>query len=131
MTAPIPPVLRPAGARYVNPRTGDYEVLSTGELARMPVVRQRVLLAVTTLLGSSSVVPGFGAQIPRKIDATWERRARNSIRLALSQLADVERVIRIDTILFAETNTVGRRQITISYTDLVTTENDAVRVEYP
>ena len=66
VTASLPPK-GPAGSRYIHPATKDYERdPTTGQLKQMPKVRQQVLLALTTLLGSASTLDGFGIRLPRK-----------------------------------------------------------------
>lgn len=124
-TAALPPT-GAAGCRYINPATGDYEIdPSTKQQAQMPSVRQRVLLAVATLLRSSTAVPGMGIQLPRKMGSSYEAEARNSVLLALRQLIQVERVVRVDAI-YVKRGLGGRSLITISFTDLTTGISDKV-----
>ena len=86
-----------AGVRYINPATRDYQQDSvTGQLAQMPSVRQRVLLALMTTRTSASVQPKFGIQLPRKIDGRFLAQTEQSVRYALRHLTDTEKVIRLD-----------------------------------
>lgn len=117
--AAIPPTGFP-GSRYINPGSGDYEVdADSGQLAQMPGTRQRVLLALKTLKGSSSVLPEFGILLPRKIDQAIDLRVRDAVRVALSHLTDVDKVIRIESVLVSR-RTTGRLAVTLAYTDLST-----------
>lgn len=113
-------------ARYINPGSGDYEHNSaTGLLKQMPPLRQRVLLKIRTIVGSSTVLPTLGIRLPRKIDRTFESTVRASVRAAFRQETDVERVMRIDEI-GVELTTSSRAQITLTYTDLSTGDRESV-----
>jgi phage baseplate assembly protein W len=119
-----PPPTGPAGSRYLNPATRDFEVDQvTGQFAQMPPVRQRVLLALITIRGSSSVLPSFGVHVPPKMNELFEAQVRNSVASALRQLTDVEQVIRVDRI-DVERGTGGRALITVSYTNLQSGEEE-------
>ena len=112
-------------ARYLNPLTKDWQIDSdTGEYARMPAIRQRVLLALTTIKGSAMGLPDFGVELPKVMDAAFDRRVAASVRLALYQLSDVEKVIRIDGVEVERTTI--RATVTVSYTDLTTGQPDSV-----
>ena len=105
-------------SRYINPGSGDYGVdPATGQLEQMPPVRQRMLIVMKTILGSSSVLPRLGIDVPRKIDKTIVNAMRNSIREAYRQLTDVEKVVRLDTVLVS-TQSLGRLAVVIGFTDL-------------
>ena len=83
----------------MNPATGDYEQdLVTGQFAQMPPLRQRVVLALRTLLRSSAAVPTMGVELPRKMGTTYAAEVRNAVLVALRQLVEVEKVMRIDGI---------------------------------
>jgi len=115
-----------AGSRYINPQSRDYEIDPvTKQQAQMPGVRQRVLLAVTTVLRSSTAVPGMGIDMPKKMGTSYEAQVRNAVLASLRQMIEVEKVLRVDAILVKRTGT-GRSQITISFTDLTTGEQDRV-----
>ncbi len=104
------------GVRFLDPRSRDYQYDSTtGQLAQMPTVRQRVLLSLLTLRGSSTVLPEFGVELPKKIDQAFERRVKDSVRIALRQLTEIERLIRIDGILISNRGG-GRVVVTVAYT---------------
>lgn len=116
----------PAGSRYINPATKDYEQDSTTkQLAQMPPVRQRVLIAVTTIQTSSTALPKFGRVMPRKMGPSFEAEIEASLRASLRQLTDVEQVIRIDGIT-VERGASGRYRPTLSYTDTTTGLQDSV-----
>lgn len=117
----------PAGSRYLNPITRDYQIdPSTGQQAQMPPVRQRVLLTVLTAKNSSAV-PGFGTRIPALMGETFESEVRAEITRELRQLTDVERVARLDGVK-VEKGLGGRARVTISYTDLTTATRDQVTI---
>jgi phage baseplate assembly protein W len=109
-----------AGSRFIAPGTGDYEHdAETGQLKQMPRSRQKVLLALKTERGSSSVLREFGLLRPRKIDGAIERTAYNAVRAALYHLTDVERCIRLDSVLVGA-RAGGRLTLTVAFTDLET-----------
>jgi hypothetical protein len=115
-----------AGVRYIDPASHDYAFDSaTGQLAQMPTVRQRVLLAVTQLRGSSTALPNDGINLPRKMGDTFVAEMQQSVRAALRQLTDVEKLVRIDGIDVIK-GQGGRSQTTITYTDLSSGQPDSV-----
>jgi len=114
----------PAGSRWINPATRDFEVDSTTkQLAQMPPVRQRVLLALITLVGSSSVLPTFGIRLPRKMGDRFEAQCRVAVTAALRQLTEVEQLIEIQRIDVVK-GSGGRSLITVSYRNLETDEEE-------
>jgi hypothetical protein len=116
----------PAGSRYINPASGDYVYDSTTrQYGQMPTTRQRVLLAVKTLWGSSSALPTLGIRLPRKLGDTFVADIQQAVRSALYQLTNVEQVVRIDAIDVIKSQG-GRAQATISYTDTTTGEASQV-----
>lgn len=125
--SPLPaaaPASGPAGSRWIDPITKDYaQDPDTLQLKQMPATRQRVLLALMTLLGSSTVLPKFGVRFPQKMGSTFEAQCINSVRSAMRQLTDVEQVVRIDGIT-VEKGVGGRARITVSWTDLDTLNRD-------
>lgn len=125
--APEPPT-GAWGSRYINPSTGDYEQdPDTRQLKQMPPVRQRVLLALKTIAGSSTVRPDDGIRPPRKIDSSFDRRMDDAVRVALRQLTDVEKVARVDAVTTERVpGNSGRVTVTVEYTDLTTGQADKV-----
>lgn len=118
------PATGPAGCRYINPATGDYQQdPTTKQLAQMPATRQRVLLAVTTLINSSSVKRTFGIKLPRKMGTLFDSEMKQSVRSALRHLTDDEAVIRIDGIT-VERGRAGRSLTTVEWFDLETGKSD-------
>lgn len=121
-----PPTRRIPGARYVNPSTRDYQLDDENELARMPTVRQQMLLAVTTLLESSAVEPGRGIKLPEKIDENFSSRVRVSVERATAEIVSSGRAT-VDNVR-TEILQTGRALILISYTDLTTGEQGVLIV---
>jgi phage baseplate assembly protein W len=122
-----PPENKPERARFLNPITGDYEVDDDGEYKRMPIVRQRVLLRLGTLRGSSTVLPNFGLRLPERIDARYKQGAEEAIRVALADMITNReiKIVRIDTTIG---NPTGRVEHTVVYTDLTTGNSDTVTI---
>jgi phage baseplate assembly protein W len=121
-----------AGVRFLNPATRDYQVDSvSGQLAQMPSLRQRVLLALMTTQASASVQPKFGLNSPRKIDGNFTANNEQRIREALRQMTEVEKVMKV-TAIKTERGVSGsntaRVRTTVSYTDLTTGTNGTVNV---
>lgn len=120
-TAPEPPTVGPVLTRYINPSTGDYALnAATGQFQGMPSTRQRILLVVKTVLGSSSAKRRLGIKVPGKIDQTFERSVENSIRLGLRRMVEIEKVLRINslTVTAGADGNPGRALVLMSYTDL-------------
>jgi phage baseplate assembly protein W len=118
------------GARYLDPVEKDFTASVDGNLDTMPSVRQRVLLALSTGLGTSSVLPDFGNAIPtiKKIDQRFEILLKDSVKTALYQLTDIEKVIIIEDIIIDQ-NIQGRVSYTVVYNDLTTNKLDGIRVQ--
>jgi len=120
------PASGPAGSRYINPATGDYEQdPTTRQLAQMPTTRQRVLLAVKTLQSSISVKRTFGIKLPRKMGTLFDSEMKQAVRSALHHLTDDEAVIRIDGITVVR-GRAGRSETTIEWFDLETGKSDSL-----
>lgn len=123
----VAPPTKPAErAAYIDPMTRDYVLDSEGERARMPVVRQQMLLAIMTLLGSSSVARDRGIRPPRKITEDVDRQMRNAVTDATRSITDAGRA-RIKNIAVVVLGT-GRVQTTISYDDLTLGEEGVLVV---
>jgi hypothetical protein len=120
------PASGPAGCRYINPATKDYELdPATGQQAQMPPVRQQVLLAITTLAKSATTIDWLGIRLPRKQGDRLQAETEKSVRAALRHLTTTQAVIRIDSIK-AEPGRGGRARITVSWTELKTGKPDRV-----
>ncbi len=123
-SANAPPDELDGGAPFINSRTRDFERASDGSIRRMPRTRHRVLVAVTTLQKSMATNPKFGIDLPEQIDESFERKARNSVTMAVKHIVDDGDMV-LDSVT-AKVTPYGRAQILISYTDLVTGEDDEV-----
>jgi len=115
-----------AGTRYINPATRDYEIdTATGQLKQMPTARQRVLLAVLTLQRSVSIDIQRGIKLPRKMTPTFEVEMQQSVRTALFQLTDVEKIVLLQGVDVVRGES-GRSMTTIRFIDLTTGESTEV-----
>lgn len=126
--ADIPePTTGPVGVRWINPATKDYEVNSvTGNLKQMPGVRQQVMLAISTLKGTSAPNPRFGITLPNKMNETFESACKNACRKALEHLTSTDPpIINVHNITVVRGRN-SRAEITIDYTDLTSGERDSV-----
>ncbi len=116
-------------SRFIDPFSGDYAIdEDTGHQQQMPPVRQRWLLLLRERLGSSTVRPLDGIQLPKIIDEQFDRRVIATIRgsLAVQQMTQVEKVSTLDDVQVDRKETGGRVRILISYTDLSTNESGTV-----
>jgi hypothetical protein len=124
ISADPPPSTSAEQGSFINFRTRDYELDDEGEFKRMPITRQRVLMLLSTELGSATAVPGVGLRLPRKIDKRFPQVAQQSVRDALAPIgAD----IRIDAVT-PRTFPGGRADILVAYTDLTTGNSDTVTI---
>lgn len=122
--APEPPSGVPSLCRFIDPTTGDVSVDDvTGHLRSMPHVRQRFLLLLQTLSGSSSVLPDLGIVVPRIIDDSFARQVDAAIRLGARQMTEVEKVARI-TKITVQASALGRVLALVEYDDLKLDEPD-------
>lgn len=122
-TATAPPSKAATGAAYIDPIAKQYVLDDEGELERMPEVRQQMLLAVTTLVESSSAEPGRGVRLSKKITDDSPRQNDVAVRSACAHITDAKRAVIKN--VKTETTSSGLAQITISYDDLTlgTTDN--------
>lgn len=75
--------------RAIDVATGDYSIdTATGGFARTTPTRQRVLLALATVAGSSTVQPLWGVGRPPKMGPQFESEVEASVRLALKPMVD-------------------------------------------
>lgn len=88
----------------------------------MPAVRQRVLLTLLTRKGSSTVLRDWGVRMPRVMGNTFERDVEASVREALRQMVEVEKVMQINSILVERGQM--RCKVTVVYMDLTTRRQD-------
>ncbi len=117
-----PPTVAPQGAAFIDPITKDYVIGPDGEYLRMPTLRQCVVLALGTVLQSSSVMQDAGLALPDRVDGNHERRAQFAVKTALQSLVAAKR-LRVDSVT-VEFPRPGRDEITVAYTDLQTGESD-------
>lgn len=117
-TGSAPPILSRA-SRYINPYTRDYEFDTNSRgFRRILSVRQRVQLALGTIRGSSTTSPNWGIVLPRRIGPQFAAEAEAAVRQALSQMTDVEKVLRVDQV--DVTTYHMRSRIVVWFTDLTT-----------
>jgi len=117
----------PDQARYLDYLLRDYVLRSDGELERMPITRQRVLLALSTLLESSTVQPEFGVRLPGIIDQQDEAAVRSAVRVALRHLTSDGSVL-LKAVTVNSSDVIGRSQITVEYEDTSTLDSDKVEI---
>ncbi len=123
VTAAAPPD-GPAGSRYLDAVTKDYRVDgTTRQLQQMPAIRQRVLIMLTTVLGSATTQPNLGVRWPRKMGDTYGAQVKNAITAALYQLTEVEKVIRLKDVIVVKGKS-GRSQTTVIWTYTATNIED-------
>ncbi len=127
---PVAAVAPPKGeitlSRFIDPVTSDFAINeATGHLQEMPSVRQRFLILASTILGSSSVLPNLGIDLPVLIDDTFARRVDVSVRASARHMTDVERVARIDRVV-VDPGSLGRVAVRIEYFDFTLGQADSV-----
>jgi phage baseplate assembly protein W len=126
--AGIVPTAGAAGVRWLNSGSRDFEQdPDTLQLKQMPALRQRVLLKLLTTKGSVKINPGFGVGLPRKMGTGFEREMADAVKVAFEQETQIEKVMRLDAVEVVKLSS-GRAQITVSYTDLTTGEEDEVTI---
>ena len=123
-----PPDTKPTQSRFLNFRTKDYEIGANGEVKRMPNVRHRVLVVLSTTLGSSTVLPNLGLKLPDRIDNRYAQKAEQAIRLALRPMVD-RRELRINFIrIDRDKLNSGRVDHVVAFTDLTTDNSETVTI---
>jgi type IV pilus biogenesis protein CpaD/CtpE len=120
-----PPTGTTTASRYIGPVTKDYEIdATTGHIRQMPGVMQRVLLALTTLKGSSTALPGLGIVMPTRMGDQFAAEVEAAVREALRQLTIVEHIIEINRI--QTTRGIRRAAVRVDYINLETGESESV-----
>jgi hypothetical protein len=117
-TATAPPEDPPDLAQFIEPREKQNTLASDGEYQRMPIVRHKVLLALTTTLGSSAAVPTLGMKLERKMDDSFEQRQEQNVRDALAHIPANE--MTLNSVVVRRVAPTGRSEITVGYDDLLT-----------
>lgn len=125
--AVAPPTSLPTASRFLNWRTKDYEVAADGELKRMPTVRHRVLVILSTTLGSSSALPELGLRLPDRIDKTYPQLADKAVRLALKRMVDA-RELKVQAVTVARSQVTGRVDHIVAFMDLTTGNAETVTI---
>lgn len=116
-TLAAPPAVPDLTAAFVDPTPRDYQLTADAETARMPSVRQQMLIALTTEEGSMSCLPAFGIKLPKKIDENIGRLVKIAVVAATRHITSVGRA-RINGVTTTQLNT-GLVQILVEYDDLV------------
>jgi phage baseplate assembly protein W len=124
-----PPVVPDLTAAFVDPVARDYRLTPDAETARMPSVRQQMLLALTTIYGSSTAAPTFGVNLPKKIDENIGRACKIAVASATAHITRAGRA-RINDVTTEQVN-MGLLRITVSYTDLVDGGNRQLSIGAP
>lgn len=116
-TTTAPPLVPDLTAAFLDPLARDYQLTPDFETARMPSVRQQMLIALTTVRGSMSSAPDFGIALPKKIDENVGRAVRIAVLAATAHITSAGRA-RIDEVRTEQVNT-GLLRIFVSYEDLI------------
>ena len=124
-SAAAPPTDPPGMVRYINPSTRKPEISSvTGHFKTMPKTRQRVLIIMMTIRGSSSVLRDFGLGKPDKVIVdTIQAEMEREVNRAFDDMVRIEKAIRIDDVI-VEPGDFGRVAVTLVYTDLTIRQTD-------
>jgi phage baseplate assembly protein W len=129
--APEPPRGLTTLCRFLDPVSQDFTVNTVdGHLEQMPPVRQRFLLLLSTLVGSSSTLPTLGIEVPRIIDDSFERQVDAAVRVGARQMTEIEKVARIDKVTVQATS-LGRVAVLVAYQDLTLGVSDNALAALP
>ncbi len=115
-TAPATPTRY---VRAIGVDTKDYAIDATGAFARTSPVRQRVVLALCTMIESSNVQRDWGISRPPKMGRNFEAQVEAAVRKAMWQLVDVEKLVAIESVT-VERGSGGRARATMLFRDLTT-----------
>lgn len=128
-TAAPAPALGAELSRYIDPANGTYVINpATGRYGGMPIVRQRVVLALRHREGTSTAIPE-GIKWPTKQTPSMAREIEDTVRKRLFTLTDVDKLATLDAVL-TEVTSSGRVQVTVEYTDLTTNQADTYSFQY-
>lgn len=117
-------------ARTVDPETHDYVIDGRGLEATTPV-KQRIVLAIGSTLGSGAAVPNIGLPVKpgTKMGKGFEARMKDAVRLSLRQLTDVEKKAIVTDILVSKRG--NQALLTIAFRDLTDPRNKPEFVKIP
>jgi hypothetical protein len=127
VVAQAPPTTLPNANRFINFRTKDYERGPDGELRRMPSTRHRVLVILSTTLGSATVLPGLGTKLPERIDQRYPQLAEQAIRLALRPMVAANE-LKILFVRVVRSPVSGRVDHTVGFVDMTTGNSDTATI---
>lgn len=127
IAAVAPPEAPLQDARFINPVTKDYEAGTDGEYLAMPSVRQRMVMALGTTLGSAACLQESGLRLPNRIDERFPQRSEQAIRRAVDFMVKAGEV-RVDAVTLAASEFTGRTEHLVSFTDLTTGNSDTLTV---
>jgi hypothetical protein len=115
-------------AREIDAITGDYVAEERG-FAGMSPVKQQVMIALGSVLGSGGAVPKVGMFAGGKIDSKMEARVSDQIRRQLYRLTNITKTLRIERIRF----TVEGSRVTpaVDFVDLTRPQDGEQTVSAP
>lgn len=116
-------------ARLLDPATGDYVLVSTGDaFETVSPVTQQVVIALTTVKGSIPQDPSFGLELPQKIGNNFAAEVDGAVRSAVSHIGRLE-LLSITTEL--DERMPHRFSVTVRFRDTLTGREDSVQVGAP
>ena len=111
------PAKATAFVRDIDQATRDYSIdARTGAFKRTTPVRQRVQLALSTMVGSSTVLRTWGVLRPPKMGGSFAAAVEQSVREALSDLV-TELLIVVQSVT-VERGSGGRARAVVTVRDL-------------
>lgn len=116
---------RTTGPRFIDPVTGDYLLDETGQFARMPSLRQRVLIALRQVRDSGPA--GLGIELPDRIDERFESRMRDRVTTALAHLTAKPNPAMVNLSVTVEDVGGGRARTLVTYDDATTGRSEGVQ----
>lgn len=128
-TATAPPVVPALTAAFIEPSSRDYVLTPDFETARMPSVRQQMLIALTTVKGSSTAFPELGIALPKKIDENAGHAVKLAVIAAAKHITAAGRARILD--VQTEQGWMGMLRILVSYRDLINGENRQLSIGAP
>lgn len=123
---------RPPGAsfsRYLDGK-GQYVInAETGRYENMPPVRQRLVIALRHLMGSSTVAPD-GMRYPKIVSKRTKNELQTEVRRVSRQMTEIEKVMKLEDVIIEPTEWASRVIVTVKFEDLTTGQQDSITFDH-
>lgn len=129
VTPTDPRATMPVLARHIDPTTKDFVPAGRTLQATTPV-KQRLLIALSSELGSGAAAPELGIRVKgMKMGRGFEAMMRDRVRIATRQIVEVEKKAKIIDVIVSRKGNQGL--LTVFFLDLTNPNNKPEKLTIP